>query len=74
MIDIARQADVRTVVELGRNKKATAWCHEDRKPSLYYGDRTKRMVCPVCDKKFSALDVLIERDGYSFIDAVKALQ
>jgi hypothetical protein len=74
MIEQARQADPRTVIELDRNKRARAWCHEDRKPSLYFGDRTNKMVCPVCNKTFSALDILMERDGYSFIDAVRSLQ
>jgi hypothetical protein len=74
MIETARSVDVRSVVEFGRSGKALAWCHEDKRPSLYYGNRTNRAVCPVCDKKFSALDVLINRDGYSFIDAVRSLQ
>ena len=74
MIEQAREADVRSVIEFDRNKRARAWCHEDKKPSLYYGDRTKKVVCPVCTKTFSALDILMERDGYSFIDAVRSLQ
>lgn len=72
MIEDARQSDVREVVDFRRGK-AVAWCHEDKNPSLYYANRINRAVCPVCDKKFSALDVLIERDGMSFIDAVRSL-
>lgn len=74
MIEQARNADVLTVIELGAGGKVKAWCHEDKRPSLYYGNRSKRMICPVCSKNFTALDVLIERDGYSFIDAVRSLQ
>jgi hypothetical protein len=74
MIDNARQADVRSVIQFDRNKKAKAWCHNDKRPSLYYGDRIKKVICPVCNKKFSALDVLMDRDGYTFIDAVRSLQ
>jgi len=73
MIEVARNADVRSVVDFKRGK-AVAWCHEDKNPSLYYANRINRAICPVCDKKFSALDVLISRDGYSFIDAVRSLQ
>lgn len=72
-INEAQNADVRTVIQFGRNGKATAWCHDDNTPSLFYGDRIKRAICPVCNKKFNAIDVLMYRDGYSFIDAVKAL-
>lgn len=73
MVEAAKNADVRSVVDFSRRGKALAWCHEDKRPSLYYGDRINRAICPVCDKKFNAIDVLMGRDGYGFLDAVKAL-
>lgn len=72
MIERARQHPVNQLVEFRRGK-ATAWCHEDRNPSMYYGSRKNVAVCPVCDKKFGPIDILMQRDGYSFKDAVKAL-
>jgi hypothetical protein len=73
MVAIARDYPVLQVVEFV-NGHAFAFCHEDHKPSLYYGSRNKSLCCPVCDRQFSALDVLILRDGMSFTAAVSALQ
>lgn len=73
MIMNAKDTDIREVVAFNRAKQAKAWCHEDKQPSLYYGDRTNRAICPVCNKTFNAIDVLMTRDGYSFIEAVRAL-
>lgn len=72
MIERSRQYPVNQLIEFHRGK-AKAWCHEDRNPSMYYGNRKNVAVCPVCDKKFGPIDILMQRDGYSFKDAVKAL-
>lgn len=72
MIERARQVPVPHLIEFRRGK-ATAWCHEDRNPSLYFGSRTNKAVCPVCDKKFGPIDILMQRDGMSFKEAVKGL-
>jgi DNA primase len=69
---VAKDFPVTQLVEF-RGHKATAWCHEDKTPSLWYANRVNRVVCPVCDKKFNAIDICMERDGMSFIDAVKFL-
>jgi hypothetical protein len=68
----AREVPVETLVEFVRGK-ATAWCHDDRNPSAFHGTNNNLVVCPVCDKKFGPIDILIHRDGMSFIDAVKCL-
>jgi hypothetical protein len=73
MVEAAQNADVREVIAFDRANTAHAFCHTDKRPSLYYGSRSGRAVCPVCNKTFNAIDVLMQRDGYSFIDAVKAL-
>lgn len=73
MIETARRYPVMNLVEFYRGK-ATAWCHDDRRPSLYHGTRNNIVVCPVCDKKFNPIDILIHRDGMSFTEAVKRLQ
>lgn len=73
MIEAARAVPVNTLVDFGRGGKVKAWCHDDRNPSMYHGTRSNRAVCPVCDKKFGPIDVLVERDGMSFAEAVRYL-
>jgi len=53
--------------------QALAWCHPDKKPSLYHGTKNNIAICPVCDKKFNPIDVLMTRDGKTFTEAVKEL-
>lgn len=72
MIEQAREYPVDRLVDFCRGK-ATAWCHNDRNPSMYHATRKNLAVCPVCDKKFNPIDILIYRDGYTFPEAVKAL-
>ncbi len=74
MIERARNHPVQNLVQWDRNKRATAWCHMDKRPSLYYAPRVNKLVCPVCNKYFDSIAVLTTRDGLSFIDAVKELQ
>ena len=45
----------------------------DKNPSAYHGTKTNRLVCPVCNKTWSALDILMQRDGINFKDAVLML-
>lgn len=71
-IEAAKAVPVDTLVEFVRGR-ALAWCHPDRNPSLYHGTRKNVAVCPVCDLKFGPIDILVKRDGMTFIDAVKQL-
>lgn len=73
MIESARSVPINQIVEFIRGT-ATAFCHDDRHPSAYYGDRTNTLVCPVCNKHFDSIGVLMHRDGMSFPDAVRFLQ
>jgi hypothetical protein len=72
-IEAARAVRADQVVEFVHGQ-AHAWCHSDRRPSLFFATRLGICICPVCDRKWSALDVLIDRDKMPFIDAVKALR
>lgn len=72
MVQQARQYPVTQLIDFQRGK-SRAWCHDDRNPSLYLAPRVNRVVCPVCGKYFSSIDVLIERDGLSFPEAVRML-
>lgn len=71
-IEQARSYPVDQLVEFTRGK-AKAWCHDDKTPSLFHGFRNNIVVCPVCDRRFNSIDILRERDGYSFYDAVVTL-
>lgn len=73
MIDAARNHPITNLIDFSRGN-AVAFCHEDKRPSMFHAKRIGKAACPVCNKYFNAVDVLIERDGYSFIDAVRALQ
>lgn len=73
MIARARMYPVELLVEFRRGK-TQAWCHEDRNPSAFHGTRTNTVQCPVCDKKFDSIAVLMQRDGMQFADAVRQLQ
>ena len=72
MIAQAREYPVSELVEFSHGK-TRCWLHNDNNPSMYHGTRTNKAVCPVCDKKLGPIDVLITRDGYTFVEAVKQL-
>lgn len=72
MVERARAYPIENVVEFIRGV-STAWCHTDKTPSLTWDRKRNRAHCFPCGEDFSALDVLILRDGYTFIDAVKHL-
>ena len=72
MIQRAREYPITSLVEFNRGK-ALCFMHPDKAPSLSYHGKTNTARCFVCDKSVNSLDVLILRDGYSFIDAVKTL-
>lgn len=72
MVEEARRYPVDRLVSFSRGK-AVAWCHPDKNPSLTYMTRTGKAWCPVCGRYFNAVDILMDRDGYTFKDAVKEL-
>lgn len=72
-IEAARNADIRALIGFDRQGKAAAPCHEDKRPSLVFLSRTGKAWCPVCDKKFNAVDWLMEVEGLTFPEAVRRL-
>lgn len=72
MVQQARSFPVTQLIPFQRGKYQ-AWCHEDRNPSLYHAPRINKAVCPVCNKYFSSIDILVQRDGLTFVDAVRRL-
>jgi hypothetical protein len=71
-IAAAREYPIDKVVEFHKGK-ALAWCHPDSTPSLTYMSKNKVAWCPVCNRYFDAISVLMERDGLNFPQAVKQL-
>jgi len=72
MIAQAKEYPVDQLIDFNKGK-AMAWCHADSNPSLTFWKKGNRAVCWPCDKKFNAIDICVERDGMTFIDAVKYL-
>ncbi len=72
MIQAARDFPVEQLVEFTKGI-AVAFCHPDNRPSLSWDRKRNRAHCFPCGKDFNAIDILVERDGYSFKDAVKFL-
>lgn len=73
MIQAAKQYPINQIVEFMRGK-ARAFCHDDKVPSAFHGTRNNTLECPVCDKHFDPVSVLMMRDGMSFPAAVRFLQ
>ena len=73
MITQAAKYPITSLVEFVHGR-TLAFCHDDRSPSAYYGTKTNRLFCPVCAKSFNSIDILVQRDGMSFPDAVRRLQ
>lgn len=73
IVALAKATPITQVISFNRYGKAFAFCHEDKRPSLCHADRTNTAWCPVCDKRFNAVEVLMQRDGMTFVDAVRSL-
>jgi len=73
MILQARQYPIEQLIEFTHGK-AVAWCHHpDKTPSLSWHRAGNRAHCFPCGKSFNSIDVLTQRDGMSFKDAVHQL-
>lgn len=74
MIEQARNVRVDALLEFKRGKtRCIAPDHEDKVASAFYGSRSNRLVCPVCDKKWDSIAVQQHLTGQSFYEAVRAL-
>ncbi len=72
MVEQARGVKIDTLINFQRGK-TTAWCHEDKNPSLFHGRTLNIAVCPVCDMKFDAIAIQRHITGQTFIEAVRSL-
>ncbi len=73
MIQAAKDTPIESLITFDRTGKALAFCHADKSPSLSWNRKGNKAHCFPCGKSFNAVDVLIHRDGMTFIDAVKEL-
>jgi len=71
MIEQARTYPIQNLIDVKRGKAICPF-HEDRNPSL--GIKYNRYFCFSCGAKGDVIDLLMNRDGLNFIEAVKALQ
>jgi len=72
MVERARDYPVDKLINFSHGK-ATAFCHDDRNPTMYHAFRSNRANCPACNLSFDAIKVLMVRDGYTFAEAVRRL-
>lgn len=72
MVEQARNVDVRSLIEFKHGKVACPF-HEDKHPSAYYGARSKRLVCPVCNDTWDSIRLTMKFQDLSFYEAVKYL-
>ncbi len=75
MIERARTTPIETIIEFVKGKtRCISPDHADNHPSAYYGKRTNRLMCPVCQKSWDAIACYQYAFSCDFIMAVKALQ
>ena len=72
-IEEAKAYPIEQLIEFDRTGKALAWCHTDRTPSLTWYRAGNRARCFPCGKSFNPIQVLMDRDGKTFVEAVKEL-
>ena len=72
-IERAKEYPVENLIELDSRGKAIAWCHDDKNASMTLWNGKNRVRCWACSKTYNPIDILVERDGLSFIEAVKRL-
>lgn len=72
MVNNARDYPIDQLIDFTRGS-ATAWCHNDKSPSLAHLTRINKAKCFVCDKVFDSIDVYMEQMGCDFVTAVRSL-
>lgn len=73
-VQAAREHPVENLMDFGRSGRCRAFCHKSNTESMAHNKRDNKVMCFVCNKSFNPIDVLVERDGYEFIEAVKELK
>lgn len=71
-IEQAKQYPIDRLVDFSKGR-ATAWCHDDRNPSLVHNRKENKVYCPVCHKQWNSVEVTMIRNNLKFYDAVRSL-
>lgn len=74
MIERARNYPIERLVDFDRTGKSIAFCHADKTPSLSWWKKGNKATCFPCNKRFDTISLLMERDNFTFAEAVKRLQ
>ena len=56
-----------------RANKAMAFCHADKTPSLTYFAKNNKCWCPVCNKAFNSIDIVMYQEECSYFEAIRSL-
>ena len=72
MIEAAREYPIENLIEF-RNGRCKAFCHDSDSYSVAKSRNANGVWCHVCGKFFNPIDILVHRDGFSFVDAVRQL-
>lgn len=72
MIEKAKSYPIEQLVEVNKQGFTRCFAHKDSKPSAYC--KKNFIHCFVCQKSWDTIQVLIERDNYTFREAVLKLQ
>jgi len=71
MIERAREYPIDQLLETGGKKIVHCPFHDNRDPSGSI--KWNRLHCFVCDKTWGPIDLAMERDGLSFVEALERL-
>lgn len=69
----AREVPCNKLVEVNRTNMALCPFHDDRTPSMRWYRDSNRLYCFSCNRGWDTISFLRERDGLSFVQAVKEL-
>lgn len=74
MIDAAKAVPLDTLMEFNRQDKAICPFHDEKTPSFRYNREHNFAYCfGACARAYDSIDIIRERDGLGFVDAVKSL-
>jgi len=73
MIASAREYPIEDLFDNIQRGRVIPFCHDSDSFTGQVGGRNNIMYCHKCHKAFNPIDVLVERDGLTFIEAAKRL-
>jgi hypothetical protein len=73
--EMIQQAKEHPFTELLEFRRNTASCpfHEDKVPSMHFYEKDNRVHCFSCHRNLDTIGFVAERDGLTFVEAVKCL-